>query len=169
MFKKLVVFVWCLLPLATFAQNFKFGVVSSTAIFDAMPEKATIQKDLEALNTRYESELQKLGEEYQRKVSDLVGGQDTLPETIRQRRAQEIGELEQRIQNFRQVASQDFQQQQQAKFQPVMEKIAKAIQEVGQENNFTYILDLDNMTVLYFSPTTTEDVLPLVKAKMGLK
>lgn len=169
MLKKLVVFVMCLMPLATFAQNFKFGTVSASEIFEAMPEKAAIQKDLDALNQKYEKELQKMGEEYQRKVSDLVGAQDTLPENIRTRRAQEIGELEQRIQNFRQVAGQDFQQQQQAKLQPVFEKISKAIKEVGEENNFTYILDLDNGGVLYFSPTTTVDVLPLVKTKLGLK
>ncbi|MEG1616757.1 MAG: OmpH family outer membrane protein [Bacteroidales bacterium] len=169
MFKKLVVIIMCMLPLATFAQNFKFGNINSMEVFDAMPEKNTIQKELEALNTKYEGELQKMGEEHQRKVSDFLAAQDSLPENIKQRRAQEIGELEQRIQNFRQVAAQDFQQQQQTKFQPVFERISKAIKEVGQENGFTYIFDLSNSGILFFSETNTVDCLPLVKAKLGLK
>ncbi len=169
MLKKLVVFVMCMMPFVGFAQNLKFGNINSAEVFELLPERATIQKEMEALNTKYEKELQKMGEEYERKVSELVAGKDSLPMNIRERRAQEIGELEQRIQNFRQVAAQDFQQQQNMKLAPVFEKISAAIKAVGEENNFTYIYDLSNSGILYFSPTTTVDVLPLVKAKLGLK
>jgi Outer membrane protein len=158
-----------MLPLFGFAQTFKFGNINSAEIFDLMPEKAAIQKDMDALNSKYEKELQKMGEEYERKVSDLVAAKDSLPENIRTRRAQEIGELEQRIQNFRQVASQDFQKQQQQKLAPVFDKISKAIKEVGAENGFTYIFDLSNTGILYYSEQNTVNVLPLVKAKLGLK
>lgn len=169
MLKKLIVIALCMLPFVGFAQTFKFGNINSAEVFELMPEKATIQKDMEALNQKYEKELQKMGEEYERKVSELVAGKDSLPENIRTRRAQEIGELEQRIQNFRQVASQDFQQQQNTKLGPVFEKISKAIKEVGAENGFTYIFDLSNSGIVYFSEQNTVDVLPLVKAKLGLQ
>ncbi|MEG0949154.1 MAG: OmpH family outer membrane protein [Bacteroidales bacterium] len=169
MFKKLIVAALCMLPFVGFAQTFKFGNINSAEVFELMPERATIQKDMEALNAKYEKELQKMGEEYEKKMSDLIAAKDSLPENIRTRRAQEIGELEQRIQNFRQVAGQDFQQQQNAKLGPVFEKISKAIKEVGTENNFTYIFDLSNSGIVYFSEQSTVDVLPLVKAKLGLK
>lgn len=169
MFKKLIVPVLCMLPFVGFAQTFKFGNINSSEIFELMPERTTIQKDMEALNLKYEKELQKMGEEYEKKVSDLIAAKDSLPENIRTRRAQEIGELEQRIQNFRQVAAQDFQQQQNAKLAPVFEKISKAIKEVGAENGFTYIFDLSNSGIVYFSEQNTVDVLPLVKTKLGLK
>ncbi len=169
MLKKLVVFALCMLPLVGSAQTFKFGNINSAEVFELMPERATIENEMKALNEKYEKELQKMGEEYERKVSELVGAKDSMPMNIRERRAQEIGELEQRIQNFRQVAAQDFQQQQNAKLGPVFEKISKAIQEVGQENGFTYIFDMTNSGIVYSSPTMAQDVLPLVKAKLGLK
>ncbi|MDO5572177.1 MAG: OmpH family outer membrane protein [Bacteroidales bacterium] len=169
MLKKFVLILMCVLPLAGFAQTLKFGNVNSAEIFEAMPEKATIQKELDALNAQYEKDLTKLHDEYQRKVSDFVAQQDSLPETIRTRRAQEINDIEQRIQNFRQVAYQDIQQAQNTKLQPVFEKISKAIKEVGEENGFTYIFDLSNSGIVYYSPTNTVDVAPMVKAKLGIK
>ncbi len=169
MLKKLVVFALCMLPLVGSAQTFKFGNINSAEVFELMPERTTIENDMKALNEKYEKELQKMGEEYERKVSELVAAKDSLPMNIRERRAQEIGELEQRIQNFRQVAAQDFQQQQNAKLGPVFEKISNAIKAVGEENGFTYIFDMSNSGIVYSSTTTTQDVLPLVKAKLGLK
>ncbi|MGL4292066.1 MAG: OmpH family outer membrane protein [Bacteroidales bacterium] len=169
MFKKLIIAALCMMPFVGFAQTFKFGNINSAEVFELMPEKQAFQKDMEALNKKYETELQKMGEEYQKKMSELINAKDSLPENIRTRRAQEIGELEQRIQNFRQVAEQDFQQQQNAKLGPIFEKISKAIKEVGAENSFTYIFDLSNSGIVYFSEQNTVDVLPLVKTKLGLK
>ena len=171
MFKKLAVFLMCILPLAAFAQNFKFGNINTAELIELMPEKAAITKELEALNKQYEDDLTRLYGEYEKKVADFVASRDSLPQTIQERRAQEIGDLEQRIQQFRQVASQDFQKKQQEKFAPVFEKVSKAIKDVGQENQFTYIFDLSNQGsgIVYFSEHNTVDVLPLVKAKLGLK
>jgi outer membrane protein len=167
MLKKIIVAALFLLPVAGFAQNFKFGNIDTQAIFEQMPERQTVQKELEALNTKYETELQKMSEEYEKKVSELVNSKDSLPDNIKTRRAQEIGELEQRIQNFRQVAYQDFQQQQQQKMAPIYQKIMDAIKSVGEENGFTYIFEQGSY--LFASSSNTVDVLPLVKAKLGLK
>ena len=171
MFKKLIVLAICLLPLAVFAQTFKFGNINTAELIELMPEKATITKELEALNKQYEDDLTRLYGEYEKKVADFVASRDSLPVTIQERRAQEIGDLEQRIQSFRQVAAQDFQKKQQEKFAPIFEKVSKAIKDVGDENGFTYIFDLSKQAagIVYYSETNTVDVLPLVKTKLGLK
>ena len=51
--------------------------------------------------------------------------------------------------------------------QPVMEKALNAIKEVGKENGFTYIFDM-NAGILY-AAENSQDVLPLVKKKLGLQ
>ena len=88
------------------------------------------------------------------------------PETIKQRREQELNELGQKIQTFEQVANQDIQQQQQKLMAPIYEKINTAIKAVGDENGYTYILE--DSQVIYKNPTAN-DVTPLVKAKLNLK
>jgi len=52
--------------------------------------------------------------------------------------------------------------------QPIIEKADKAIKEVGKENGYTYIFDLSRGSVVYFSEVS-EDVLPLVKKKLGIQ
>jgi outer membrane protein len=50
--------------------------------------------------------------------------------------------------------------------EPMIEKANQAIEDVAKENGYTYILDTSAGTVLYFPES--DDILPLVKTKLGL-
>ena len=52
-------------------------------------------------------------------------------------------------------------------YKPALEKANTAIQAVGKENNYTYIIDTSSSVLLYAKES--ENVLPLVKTKLGLK
>ena len=92
----------------------------------------------------------------------------SIPETIRARRMQEVQDSQSRIESFREMASQDIQKQQEALFAPIQQKLMDAIKSVGAEGKFTYIFDLAYPIVIY-QGAPSEDVTPLVKAKLGLK
>ncbi|MBP5681551.1 MAG: OmpH family outer membrane protein [Bacteroidales bacterium] len=166
--KKILTIAVCAM-LAITASAQKFGNINMSEVFEAMPEKAQVQKDMEALQAKYETELSKMGDEYQKKVSDYLAEQEGLEKNIAEARAQEIDQLQQRIQNFREMAAKDLQTQQQAKVAPIIEKINKAIQAVGEKEGFTYIYDVSQGNIVYFSPTQCIDVLPLVKKELGLQ
>ena len=166
--KKILTIAVCAM-LAITASAQKFGNINMSEVFEAMPEKAQVQKDMEALQAKYETELSKMGDEYQKKVSDYLAEQEGLEKNIAEARAQEIDQLQQRIQNFREMAAKDLQNQQQAKVAPIIEKINKAIQAVGEKEGFTYIYDVSQGNIVYFSPTQCIDVLPLVKKELGLQ
>ena len=53
--------------------------------------------------------------------------------------------------------------------QPVLQKAEKAIKDVAKENGFTYIFDLARGPIIYFDETMSIDILPLVKAKLGIE
>ena len=91
---------------------------------------------------------------------------ESTPKTIQERRIQEIQDLDQKIQQFRQTASEDLQRQQEQLIAPVRQKVFTAIQSVGAEGNFTFIFE--NVMPLY-TGTDVIDVTPLVKAKLGMK
>ena len=166
--KKIFTLAVCaMMAMTAFAQ--KFGNINMSEVFEMMPEKAQVQKDMEALQAKYETELSKMGDEYQKKVSDYLAEQEGLEKNIAEARAQEIDQLQQRIQNFREMAAKDLQSQQQAKVQPIIEKINKAIQAVGEKEGFTYIYDISQGNILYFNPTQCVDVLPLVKKELGIQ
>ena len=166
MIKKLFLVALMALPMTLAAQNFKFGTVNSVEIFNLMPEKATAEQQLEALQKQYEAEFVKMQEEFSAKYKEFVDAQETMPENIKQRRMQEIQEIQQRIQNFREVAASDLEEQQGKLMAPIQEKMSTAIKAVGEENGFTFIFDVN---ILMYSGTQAIDATPLVKAKLGLK
>jgi len=105
-------------------------------------------------------------DEYQKKYSDYIAQQDSLTENIKLRRMQEIQDIQERINNFVQVAEQDVQKKQQELFTPIQQKVQATIKAVGDEKGYMYIID---PSVLLYIGTSGVDATPLVKSKLGLK
>ena len=111
--KKLIIFLMMILPLGAFAQDVKIAFVKTQEVIMAMPEVSAMEKTMTELNEKYKTELKQMQEEYQKKYSDFVAQQDSLTENIKLRRMQEIQDIQERINNFLQVAEQDVQKKQQ--------------------------------------------------------
>ena len=88
--KTIIVALLALLPFGAFAQ--KFGHVNSAEIIPLMTEYKTAQTELEDLRKQYLEELNYMQTEYQKKEDDYLTNRETLPESIRTRREQELGE-----------------------------------------------------------------------------
>lgn len=166
--KKLIALLLMLLPFAGVvnAQEVKIAFVNTQEVFMALPEVADMQKKLEDLNAKYKKELETMQGEYQKKYSDFIAQQDSLTENIKVRRMQEVQDMQQRMDNFVQVAQQDVAKQQQDLLTPIQQKIQDAIKAVGAEKGYTYIIDPQ---VLLYQGSNAIDATQFVKAKLGLK
>lgn len=162
--KSLVILAVLLVSLAANAQ--KFGYVNTQELFMQMPELKDIQARMDSLNKQYENLLMQMQEEYQKKLQDYQQKQNTLPEAMKQIQEEELYSMQQRLQTTYQTAQQDVEQKRGEYLKPVNEKMSKAIQEVGAANNYTYIFDA--AAAVYIAPDA-DNVLPLVKAKLGIK
>lgn len=145
----------------------RFGNIDMARVFELMPASVAAQNELSSLQEAYDAELQKMGEEYQLKVTDFVSVQQSLDNNIAEARAQEIEQLQQRIQQFRERAAQSIRQKREELTAPITEQVTKAIQVVGKKYGYTYIFDLNQAGVLFFDPQLCDDVLPLVRAELG--
>ncbi len=168
MIKKTLAAIMIAIPMLAAAQAPKFGTVTVEPILEAMPERVNVQTQLEAASKTYEDEYKKLTEELDKKYGEFqkLSEDKTTPDAIKERRMQEIQELQKKAQQFLQTAQQDLQRQQAQLMQPIEEKIMTAIKAVGQENGFTFILPEG---VAAYQSTDVQDVTPLVKAKLGIK
>ena len=157
---------------ASAQTQLKIGHINSQDLLSAMPETDSAQKKLQKIAKEHESALEEMSVEFNKKYDDYMNKikntQSPMSDLVRSSKEAELQDLQQRIQTFQQQADQDVQQQRTALFQPIQEKAMKAISEVAAENGFTYILDSGVGVVLYSAPTS-EDILPLVKKKLGLK
>lgn len=145
----------------------KFGHINSDELLQMMPGLDSVKTTLQKYQQDIQTELQNMQMEYETKVNDYLSKQEGMTELIKQNKAQEIQELEGRIQAFTQQANQDIAKKQEELLSPIIDKAKKAIEEVAKENGYTYILDsVAAGVVLYATPS--EDIMPLVKKKLGL-
>ena len=163
--KKLIIFLLMMLPLGVFAQESKIAIVNTQEVIQAMPEFATMQKQMADMEAKYKNEMQVMQDEYNKKYSDFVAQQDSLTENIKMRRMQELQDMEQRTQNFIQNSQQDFQKKQGELFTPIQDKLKNAIKAVGDEKGYTYILDPQ---IVLYQGNTAVDATQFVKAKLGI-
>ena len=137
--KKLIIFLLMMLPLGVFAQESKIAIVNTQEVIQAMPEFATMQKQMADMEAKYKNEMQVMQDEYNKKYSDFVAQQDSLTENIKMRRMQ--------------------------LFTPIQDKLKNAIKAVGDEKGYTYILDPQ---IVLYQGNTAVDATQFVKAKLGI-
>ncbi|MBO5455660.1 MAG: OmpH family outer membrane protein [Muribaculaceae bacterium] len=164
MIKKLLLAIMIALPMSVFAQ--KFAVINTQELMESMPELQTVKEQMEASSKKYEDEFAKLQEEFSKKFEEFQALEESTPQTIKERRMQEMQELENKVNQFRQTAAQDLQRQQQQLMAPIQEKVVKAIQSAGAEGGYTFIFE--NVVPLY-TGTDVTDITATVKTRLGIK
>ena len=153
----------------TSAQTLKFGHIDFQGLISTMPERDVAQKAMAKMQADLESQLSVMQKEYQTKGQEYVAlvKQANMTDAIRQAKEADIQSLQERITTFQQQAQENLQKEETKQFQPVVEKARKAIGEVAKEQGMLYVFEVNN--VLYFNPTQSTDMMPLVKTKLGLK
>lgn len=167
MMKVIVAVAFVLAAMGVSAQTAKLGHIESQKLIQAMPEMTAAQKTLQDKQTEVEKELTNMKEQFQTKMADYSKNMNTYSDVIRASKEQELQELQQRIQRFQEIALDNLEKTQKDLMQPIMDKALNAIKEVAKENNFTYIFDTSAGVILY-TAENSEDILPLVKKKLGL-
>jgi len=165
---KRMILAMTILSMAFLLNAQKFGHVTSELLLQDMPEYDSAQVKMQNLRAQYELEMEQIQVEINKKIEAFNQNEATMSDLIKEAKASEIQEMQMRLQNFSQTANQDLQQQGMVFMQPVMEKARNAIDEVAKEKGLIYVFDLSQGNPVYTSPESL-DLLPLVKAKLGLK
>lgn len=144
----------------------KTGYVSFSELIGSMPESRKADTAL----SEYKAALEQQFEEYQREFTEqgnLLNSKDTLKYTGPQLdvKRKKLSDMYAKLQGFNQEASQLLEQKKQSLLTPIQAKAENAIQVVAKENGYGYIFEKDALHV--YPPS--DDVLPLVKKKLGIK
>ena len=155
------------LPLGAMAQA-KFAHMNSHDVIAVMPEFTKAQADLDAMSKKYQDEMQRTNEEFQKKYQEFLAQADSLPKNIAERRQKELQDMAQRQEQFQQEAYQSMQKAQQDAMAPIYKKLDEAIQAVGKTEGVVYIFDLAR-TPIPFVGAQSVDVTAKVKTQLGIK
>ena len=149
----------------------KIGHINSQELLMAMPERDSALKVLEDQRQEILKQSEELRVEYNVKLESYIQQRDSLSPLIVKTKEDELNDFQARINNFEAAAEQELAAKQQELFQPMIDKAQNAIKSVAEENGYTYILDIaaQSGAVLYFPEGETYNILPLVKAKLGIQ
>lgn len=151
------------------AQNLKFGHINSDQLIQALPEFDSATVKLEKFRKDLVNALELMSVELNNKSDTYNKESKNLTDIVKQTKEQELVDMNRRIQEFQTNAQTQLQDKQTELFQPIYVKVDKAIKDVGKENGFTYLFDVAKGSLLYFDETKSTNVLPLAKAKLGIK
>lgn len=149
------------------AQNFKFGHINSQEILSAMPDRDSAEAKIKKYAQSLQEQIEQLQVEFNKKYQDYLQKRSTFTDAIREMKEKELTDMQQRAQEYQQVAEQDYQRYQSEVMKPVIEKADAAIKKVAKTNGFTYVFDTSSGVLLYFSEQSI-DITPLVKKELGI-
>ena len=150
------------------AQTLKIAHVNTSEIMNDMPERPKAEKDLEKYYNELQEQLRVMYGEYQTKLQDYQANAEKMTNLVKQSKEKELVDLESRITAFQNNAESDFDAKRAELLQPLLEKIQNAINAVGKEKGYTYIIDLATGTAVYVGDDAV-DITKDVKAKLGIK
>lgn len=132
----------------------KVGHVSTDAIMKQLPDAQDAQKQIDALVVEWQTEVNKMQQDWQKKFDDYEKRKLILTDQRRAEFERELRDLDQRIVEFR---TRKFGQngelfaKQSELMKPVQDRVFKAIQDVALEESYDYVFDKSGEILLMYS------------------
>ena len=168
--KTLIAIIACLLAFGGTAmaqKTVKLGHINSNDLMQIMPGRDSAQTVLQAEVQELETTLKTMQSEMVKRYNEYMENQSGWTELIRNTKQREIQDMGARIQEFQENAQKQLQQREQELLKPIIDRAKKAIEDVAAEGGYSYVFD-SGVSALLYSPES-DDIMPLVKKKLGLK
>lgn len=146
----------------------KIGHVSTDAIIKQLPDAQDAQKQLDGLVVEWQNELNRMQQEWQKKLEDYDKKKLIMTESRRSDTEKELRELDQRVAEYRnQKFGQNGElfQKQNEMMKPVQDRVFKAIQDVAKEEGYDYVLDKSGEILMMYA-NEKHDLTPKVLEKL---
>lgn len=139
MLKKLLFALAIALQACGWAQA-KFGIINVDSVIDLQPETLAAKAQIDEASKNYEDENNRLAAEINKKVEEYQALPTSTPLAIRERRQQEIQDLDSRFQAFLLNAQEDLANLKEELFEPIRLKVNEAIKAIGTEQGYDMII-----------------------------
>lgn len=161
--KKLFISLMLIAPTTLFAQ--KFGHANFQEIMTTMPEYIQAEADIKKVTSQKEEELKTMQKEFQTKYEDYQKNESTMNASKKAEVERELEAIDQKVRQAYQDGQQEISKMQQEKIQPIMDKLAQAIKNVGAAGGYVYIMD-SGSTINYINDSISKDVSAEVKNEL---
>ncbi|MBK5723042.1 OmpH family outer membrane protein, partial [Dysgonomonas sp. Marseille-P4677] len=135
-------------------------------IFSKMPELKEVENKIATKTEAIRKAIDNMESEFQKKLKEFEDSStQNLPEAVVLDQKKQVQDFQDRYRTFVQSSQQELEKEQNSLMAPLEQKLRKAIKDVGDENNYSLILNSN--TILHIGSDVT-DANGLVKAKLGI-
>lgn len=164
--KLFVIAAVALMGLTASAQDLKFAHVNSQEILYVLPDYVKATSEMMAAQKDAQGLLDEMLDELQKKGSAFEKNEATWSQSIRESKAKELQDLQQRIQDFQQSTQQELQQLQQQKMAPLQKSVQDAIDKTAKEGGFVFVFE--KASLVYVDETKSTDITPMVRVALSI-
>ena len=110
-------------------------------LISEMPEVIAAQNELAKLEKDYTTQIDNAFKEFQTKAQSYSSDAANQTDVTNQARQKELESMQTNLQEFRDSAAQELQKKQMDLMTPLLEKARNAINKVGKDQGFNYVID----------------------------
>ncbi|MDZ7877283.1 MAG: OmpH family outer membrane protein [Saprospiraceae bacterium] len=168
-FTKIALFCALFFTVTSVANAQKVGHTNAGALLALMPEAAKADSVLVIFRNEKMMKGDSMGKVFEREYKAFVEAYNagTVSAANAQKKQEELQKAQQFLQNYGRSMEEDLGTLRRQLLQPLVEKLDEAVRVVGKEGGYQVIFDTSNGSALFAAES--DDVTPLVKAKLGLK
>ena len=144
----------------------RFGYFSFEQVFHTMPGYAIAKHNMDELRGKYDEETKRVETEFNSKYEEFLDGQRSYAKSILEKRQAELRELMEKKIAFKAEAARLLKKAEEEAYAPLKAKMNAALQQIGKENGFAFILNTDNNATPYLSAEMGVDITEALKEKI---
>tara|TARA_B100000575_G_scaffold290153_1_gene293251 strand:+ start:4002 stop:4508 length:507 start_codon:yes stop_codon:yes gene_type:complete len=138
---KLLAFSFLLLTPITISAQTNVAHINVQQLISEMPEVIAAQNELAKLEKDYTTQIDNAFKEFQTKAQSYSSDAANQTDVTNQARQKELESMQTNLQEFRDSAAQELQKKQMDLMTPLLEKARNAINKVGKDQGFNYVID----------------------------
>ncbi|WP_025763041.1 OmpH family outer membrane protein [Dyadobacter tibetensis] len=150
----------------------KIGYTNVDFVIARLPEAKKMQNELEVTKAQLDKAIGETYKEFQDKYEAYQKNGANMTDVIRADKEKELQSLQTRVQEMQNNAQTSLQNKQQQLLEPILTKVNDAIQAVGKENGFLYILNMDagqgTTPIILFAASEENNATDLILKKLGV-
>ncbi len=156
------------------AQVQKIGYTNLDYILGLLPDAKKVETELKTYEEQLQKQLQTKYADYEKKLKDYQDGvaKGVMTDLIKEDKEKELMSMQNSIKEFEEGAKTSMQKKQVSLLEPVLAKVQKAIDEVGKEKDYSYILsthaDYGGSAIILYAKSKEDNISDLVLKKLGV-
>lgn len=155
-----------LIAFSASAQTLKFAHVNFNELVMLMPEADSARTLMNASQQEAEDTYNSMVEEFQTKYQQYQQKSSTWTQAIRESKEKELGDIQNRIQEFQQTIQAELQQQQSQLMAPIQQKALDVVNKLAKAGGYVYVFQ--STDVLYVDPAQSTDLTPAARLELKI-